>query len=216
MSRAQRAWFYAAYAITSGAYSYLLLLAIALFVYHVLRNYIPEWAFVPALLLVFLMFRSRLRKAAAFIKLVCLDKAETIRAWLRPTRMTTAAVFVAAILFVPFLHRVVEGRSYLEPVRRAVVRAEVPGEVTQVFVEEGQDVQPGVPIAGLRNLTLESTSGEALADLNVAGAKATQSQLQYGLFATAEQELHSSTERNQSLAMSWDTCVSSAPFPEWW
>jgi putative peptide zinc metalloprotease protein len=195
----KRAWLYAAYAITSGAYSYLLLLAIALFAYHVLRNYIPEWAFVPALFLVFLMFRSRLHKVAAFIKLVWLEKAEIIRAWLRSTRMITVGVFMAAILFVPFLHRVVEGRSYLEPVRRAVVRAEVPGEILQVSVEEGQEVRPGMSIASLRNLTLESTSGEALADLSVAGANATQAQLQYGLFAAAEQERQGSAERSRSL-----------------
>ena len=195
----KRAWFYAAYAITSGAYSYLLLLAIALFLYHVLRNYIGGWAFVPALLLVFFMFRSRLRKAAAFIELVCLDKADTTRAWLRPTRMITIGVVLAAILFVPFLHRVVEGRSYLVPARRAVVRAAVPGEVTQVFVEEGQNVHSGAPIASLRNLTLESTSGEALANLSVAGANATQAQLEYGSFAAAEQERQSSAARNQSL-----------------
>lgn len=194
-----RAWFYAAYAIASGAYSYLLLLAIALFVYHVLRNYIPEWAFVPALFLVFLMFRSRLRKAAAFIKRICLDKAENIRAWVRPARTITVGIIVAALLFVPFLHRVVESRSYLEPVLRAVVRAEVPGEVAQVFVEEGQDVQPGAPIANMRNLTLESASGEALANLSTANANAIQSQLQYGSFAAAEMERKRSTERNRSL-----------------
>ena len=77
---ARRAWFYMAYAITSGAYSYLLLLAIALFGYHVLRNYIQEWAFLPTLFFVFLIFRSRLYKAAAFIKLVFLHKTEVIRA----------------------------------------------------------------------------------------------------------------------------------------
>jgi putative peptide zinc metalloprotease protein len=158
----KRAWFYAAYAITSGAYSYLLLLAVALFAYHVLRNYIPEWAFVPAAFLVFLMFRSRLHKVAEFIKQVCLDKTEIIRAWFFSKRVITVGVVAAVILFVPFLRRVVEGRSYLEPVRRAVVRAEVPGEVLRVFVEEGQEVQPGAPIASLRNLTLESTASEAL------------------------------------------------------
>jgi putative peptide zinc metalloprotease protein len=195
----KRAWFYAAYAITSGAYSYLLLLAVALFAYHVLRNYIPEWAFVPAAFLVFLMFRSRLHKVAEFIKQVCLDKTEIIRAWFFSKRVITVGVVAAVILFVPFLRRVVEGRSYLEPVRRAVVRAEVPGEVLRVFVEEGQEVQPGAPIASLRNLTLESTASEALADLTVADANATQAQLQYGPFAAAEHERQSSAERSRSL-----------------
>ena len=104
----KRAWLYAAYAITSGAYSYLLLLAVVLFVYHVLRNYIPEWAFVPALFLVFLMFRSRLYKMAWLIKLVYLDKAEMIRSWFLSKRMIVTGVASAAILFVPFVHRVVE------------------------------------------------------------------------------------------------------------
>jgi putative peptide zinc metalloprotease protein len=195
----KRACFYATYALASGAYSYLLFVVVALFVYHVLRNYIPEWAFVPAWFLVFLMFRSRLHRLAAFVKTVYLDKAEIIHARLRSTRTMMTAGVAAVILFVPFLHRVVDGRSYLEPVRRATVRAEVSGEVVQVFVDEGQVVQPGMPIASLRNLTLESTAGEAVADLAVAGANATLAQLQYGPFGAAEHERQSSAERNRSL-----------------
>ena len=195
----KRAWFYAAYALASGAYSYLLFVLIALFVYHVLRNYIPEWAFVPTWFLAFLMFRSRLYKLAAFFKTVYLDRAGIIHAWRRSTGIMMMAGVAAVILFVPFLHRVVDGRSSREPLRRATIRAEVPGEVLQVFVEEGQDVQPGMPIARLRNLTLESTAGEALADLTKAEANATQAQLQYGSFGAAEHERQSSAERRRSL-----------------
>ena len=80
-----------------------------------------------------------------------------------------------------------------------MIRAEVPGEVLQVFVTEGEEVHVGAPIASLQNLTLESTVGAALADLNLAGANATQAQLEYGAFAAAEHQRQSSAERSRSL-----------------
>ena len=195
----KRAWLYAAYAITSGAYSYLLLLAVVLFVTFTSSNYIPEWAFVPALFLVFLMFRSRLYKMAWLIKLVYLDKAEMIRSWFLSKRMIVTGVASAAILFVPFVHRVVEGRSYLEPVRRAVVRAEVTGRGLASFCRRRAGRPAGRADRQLAESALESNASEALANLSVAGANATQAQLQYGPFAAAEHERQSSAERSRSL-----------------
>lgn len=196
----KRAVFFITYALLSGIYSYLLLLAIALFIYHVLLNYIPTWAFIPAWFLMFLMFRSRLRKLAAFSRLVYLDKKDLVRSLLSPARTTALTVIGASILFIPFLHRSIEGRSYLEPVNRAVVRAEVPGEILRVFVEEGHVVSKGAPIANLRNLTLDSQADEALADLGLAEAHTTQAQLQHEGFAQAEHKRQSDAERSLSLA----------------
>ena len=42
---------YIVYSLLSGVYSYLLMAIVVIFVYHILRSYTPEWAWLPALLL---------------------------------------------------------------------------------------------------------------------------------------------------------------------
>ena len=74
--------FYVLYALLSGLYSYALLYVIVRFSYNVLRNYTPEWAFVPAAFLAWLIFRSRIRALGRFMKTLYLDKKENLRAWL--------------------------------------------------------------------------------------------------------------------------------------
>jgi putative peptide zinc metalloprotease protein len=57
----RRRWLYVPYAILSGIYSYGLLFFVIRFARNVFRGYSPEWAFVPALLLAYFIFRSRIR-----------------------------------------------------------------------------------------------------------------------------------------------------------
>src|SRR5207302_7808794 len=45
----RRQKYYVFYALLSGLYSYALLLFAVVFLYHILRNYSPDWAFVPAI-----------------------------------------------------------------------------------------------------------------------------------------------------------------------
>jgi len=207
----KRGAFFVTYALMSGIYSCLLLAAIALYVYHVLLNYIPVWGFIPTWLLVVLMFRSRVRKVLSFMKMVYRNKKHHVRTLLSPVRTTALAVMFASILFVPFLHRSIEGRSRLEPVSRAVMRAEIPGEILNVFVEEGQVVSRGTAIASLGNPSLASHAHEALADLSLAEARTTQAQLQYGGLAQAERERQSVEARSQSLEHQLERLQLSSP-----
>jgi putative peptide zinc metalloprotease protein len=196
----RRAWLYVVYALLSGAYSYLLLLAVARFAYNVMRNYSPEWAFIPALYLLYLMFRARLRNLVTFMKTVYLDKKERTGAWLTAPRLALLGVVAAVVLFTPVWRQTVEGRFALEPMQRAVVRAEVPGQVAEILVDEGTQVNAGAPLLRLRNLTLESEAARALADSQVAAASATQAQLRYKDFGPAQREQERTTRQSQVLA----------------
>lgn len=195
----RRAVLFVIFALASGLYSYILLVAIALFLYHVLQTYMPVWAFVPGLLLGFFIFRTRLRKLFAFMKMVYLDKKALIQSSFPPARTAAVGIIGVCLLFVPFLHRTIEGRSYLEPVRRAVVRAEVPGEILHIFVEEGQSVAKGASIASLGSLALDSRADEARADLALAEARTTQAQLRYEELARTQHEQRSMVEDNRSV-----------------
>lgn len=75
----------------------------------------------------------------------------------------------------------------LEPVQRAVLRAEVPGRVTDVLADEGQLVPAGASIVRLRDLGLESEAAEATSEYHMAAARARDAELRYTDYAAAEQ-----------------------------
>ena len=58
---------------------------VVVFVYHVLRAYTPEWAWLPALLLALRLFKSRIVMLERFMKTVYLDKKERVIAWFTPS-----------------------------------------------------------------------------------------------------------------------------------
>lgn len=195
----RRTSLYATYALLSGAYSYLLLLLVVQFAYNVMRGFNPQWAFVPALLLFFVLFKSRLRNLVNFMKTMYLDKKERIRAWLTGPRLAVLVATAAGLLFAPIWRGSVEGRFALEPEQRAVVRAEVPGEVSEVFADEGSPVDLGAPLVHLRNLELRTHAAKARAEAEVAAANATRAQLKYSSFGPAEQEKQQLAQQSRAL-----------------
>src|SRR5215470_19431496 len=163
--------FFAVYALLSGAYSYLVLTVIARFAGNVSRNFSPEWAFIPEYGVALLVFKSRIRLLVNFMKLVYLDKKDRVREWFASRPLLVAAVILVFSL-LPLWHQSTAGRFTLEPARRSLIRAAVPGVVTKVFVEEGSVLEAGQPIAQLRNLPLESLAARARSRLVMASDRA--------------------------------------------
>ena len=190
----KRRVFYIIYALLSGVYSYALIAFVVVFAYHVLRAYSPDWAWAPSLLIALLLFKSRIRMLGRFMKLVYLDKKERVRGWFTPVRVIAAGILVIALLFAPVWPDFVQGRFVLEPGRRAMIRAEVPGMVEQTSAAEGQSVKAGDPLVRLRNLQLQSAAAKAHADLQAATARSTEASIRYAGLGTAERE------RQQALA----------------
>jgi multidrug resistance efflux pump len=104
------------------------------------------------------------------------------------------------VLFVPIWPDFVQGRFVLEPVRRAVVRAQVSGTVAQVRVTEGQTLQQGALLVKLENLQLESEAAKADADLRVASARSTEASLHYAGFGIAERERQQAEAQSRRLS----------------
>jgi putative peptide zinc metalloprotease protein len=180
--------FYLIYAVLSAIYGYLLLSFLMGFTYNVLRSYSPAWAFVPAALIGYWVFRERIHSVGRFSNLFYLDKKERVRSWLKPFRMAGLGASILLLLFLPIWPDFQEGAFVLEPARQSVVHAAVRGTVTQVLVDEGQRVVAGQALANLRNLDLESNLARVHADLQVASARRMQSQMNYKDFGTAKQE----------------------------
>ncbi|HKW24405.1 MAG TPA: efflux RND transporter periplasmic adaptor subunit [Terriglobales bacterium] len=188
------------YALASGAYSYLLLVAVTGFCYNVLYKFSPEWAFLPALGIVFLLFKSRLVILEKFMRTVYLDKKERLRALLRKPQVVAVAVVAALVFFVPLWPTFVQGRFELQARKRAVVRTEVGGSVARVLVSEGQQVASGAPLLQLRNLALESEAAQTRSALSLAESRVQQAQFSYTGFGPAEQQRRQLQERDRLLS----------------
>ena len=192
-------WFFVPYAILSGLYSYLLLYAVARFVGNVFRHFSPEWAFLPTMLVAFLIFKSRILKLGKTMQTVYVAKREAWRGSLSPARLVAIGALLAAVLCVPFLRDTVEARFIFEPVDRAVVRAEVPGTVVDVFVHEGQSVDRDSLLLQLRNPDLESQRARVEADLELSRFHNNEAQLHYSGVGT-EQDLERDRQKSALLA----------------
>ena len=131
--------------------------------------------------------------------MIYLDKKERLKAWLTPGRLALLGTGILALLLVPVWPESIQGRFIIEPGRRAVIRADVPGRVSEVLAREGEVVSAGSPLVRMRNLNLESAVDRGHADLSLATARATQAQLNYAAFGTAEQERRHLAERSRTL-----------------
>lgn len=182
------------YAVLSGLYSYLLLFAVVRFARNVFSNYSREWAFVPALLLAYFIFRSRIRIFARFVNTVYLDKKDRFRAWFTVPRTIAFLVLLAVILFAPVWRKTVHAKFVMEPIRRETVRAAVPGNVVAVYVREGDKVTPGQPLLRLHNYQLESELNDAQTKYALAEGKQIIAQLN-------SDDLGSSVEESKQYAI---------------
>jgi putative peptide zinc metalloprotease protein len=164
------------YALASGAYSYLLLLFFVRFSYNVFFHWFAELALLPACVLAFIIFRSRLRGLKNFTLTFFQAKAGAFR--LTPLRALLATVLLAS-LFVPIVRDRENGYFVIEPKETHAVHAGVPGKVLAVYVKEGDGVRPGQVMARLQSLTEASASEEAAAQMASSQANVFAAELQH-------------------------------------
>ena len=179
---------YAVFAILSGAYSYSVLYVVARFAGNMVRNFSPEWGFIPEIAVALLIFRPRIRSLVNLMKFFYLDKKDRIVAWFTPRHSLAVASALVIFFALPLWHESASGRFLLEPAHLAIVRARVPGVVTQLDAEEGQRVAPGETLATLRNLPLQSDFEEAKTNLLLATDRAKAASLHYSDFGAALKE----------------------------
>ena len=116
---------FAAYAVTSGLYSYTVLFILARFVGNIFRNFNPEWSFVAEFATGALIFRSRIRSAVNFMKFIYLDKKNRAQNWLTSHRLRWSVAGIIGLLFLPLWRESISGRFVLEATDRAVIRAQL-------------------------------------------------------------------------------------------
>jgi putative peptide zinc metalloprotease protein len=189
---------FAVYALLSGAYSYTVLYVVARFAGNVVRNFSPEWGFIPEIAVALLIFRSRIRKLVEFMKFVYLDKKDHIRSWFTHRRSLMAGSIALILVLLPLWHESAWGRFVLEAGRRVVIRAVVPGTITEIYANEGLRVTPGVALVRLRNLPLQSRIDESRTAYEVAASNANTALLHHANLGLALRERDRSAEQNRN------------------
>jgi multidrug efflux pump subunit AcrA (membrane-fusion protein) len=178
----------------------MVLYVVARFTGNFVRNFSPEWGFIPEIGVALIIFRSRIRLLVNFMKFLYLDKKDRILAWFTPKHTAMAAGTLALLLAIPFWKESVTGKFVLEPVNQALVRAHVPGRVESIFVGEGDAVAKGAPLADLSNMALRSGLDDAKAKLVLASAQVKGAALSYQGYGNALMEEERSAKHYGQLS----------------
>ncbi len=157
------------YALASGAYSYLLLALFVRLSYNIFSHWLAELALLPAALVAFAIFRSRLRALTNFTLDSYRTKASDGAFRLTPLRAMLAIVLLA-LLFVPVVRDRENAWFVIEPSETHEVHAGVPGKILAVYVKEGEAVRRGQVMARLQSLNEASDKEEA--EVQVAASQA--------------------------------------------
>ena len=199
------------YALVSGVYSYMVLYFVARFVGNIVRNFNPEWGFVPEIAVALVIFRSRIRLLVNFMKLLYLDKKDRVLAWFTPARSLGFAAAVLLLMCVPVRRESAAGRFLLEPAHQAVIRVRVPGIVTGLHAREGEDVSAGSVLATLRNVPLQSDFEYAKSSFTLASDRAAAASLHYADVGTALKERERSSAELQQISQRDSALTVSSP-----
>jgi len=142
------------YALVSGAYSYLLLFIVVRFSYNIASHWLAEFAVIPAGVLAFVLFRSRLRSLRDLAARTWKNNVAE-RRW-RPLHIAAAAA-ILALFFLPLWRDREDAVFLVEPSHSVTLHAAFTGRVTAIFAKEGDQVAAGQPL-----LTMTSASAASM------------------------------------------------------
>jgi putative peptide zinc metalloprotease protein len=207
----RRVALFASYAFVSGLYSYVLLLSFVRLVFNILTHFMAEWALLPAVLLAFVIFRSRIRVFGAFIVRVYETQKERTLRHLTPVRLATLAA-VVLLLALPIWRDRVSAYYLIDPSEVRILRAAVPGTVRQVYVSEGESVHQGQTLAVLASLSHETHSTEAQADLQFAQDRVADSEVNHRGLGSAVTARGEAMRMNAAASNESKSLIVNAPF----
>jgi putative peptide zinc metalloprotease protein len=185
------------YALASGAYSYLLLFTFIHFTYNVASHWLAEFALIPAGVLAFIMFKSRLRSLRELASKVWSSGLGSGFRW-RPLHGVAIAM-VLALLFVPFWRDREDAWFVIQPSHSATLHASIDGTVDSVFVQEGQAVRTGQPLLVIASMDAASMRSSAAAETGSAHFDAFDAEMRGQSVGTAAAE-EGAASRSAGLA----------------
>ena len=167
-------------------YSYLLLLVVVRFSYNVAANWMAEFALIPAGILAFVIFRSRLTALRRLVAQIWEKSFVRGRRW-RPVHIV-AAVVILVLVFVPLWRDREDALFVVEPLHSITLHAAVPGRVDAVLVREGEQVRSSQPLLRMESPTAASMGSAATAQTGNARFQAFTAEMDGRSIATAAAE----------------------------
>jgi len=162
----RRAPLFIAYAVASGAYSYLMLFVVVRFSYNVTSKLMAEFALIPAGALAIAIFRSRLKSLWGVVKRFWAAHLSG-GFWLRPRTLVIGGV-VLVLLFVPMLRDRESAYFVVEAADPVTLHSTVNGRVDAVYVREGQEVRRGEPLLRMSSMDVAAMGSSARATMGEA------------------------------------------------
>jgi putative peptide zinc metalloprotease protein len=147
---------YLLFGITAIVYSTSLLILVLLFVKNVFVTKFGGWGYVLTAAAVYFLVGKKFKNALPQMRAWWREKKEEYMAWKMSRTQQAGALGLALLFLIPPIPVKVASDFVLEPGRDAHVRVEVPGAVRQVFVKQGDVVNPGQVLAILENPDIES------------------------------------------------------------
>jgi putative peptide zinc metalloprotease protein len=156
-TRRQRRIFFL-FGVSAIVYSTSLLILVLLFVKNILVTRLGDWGYLATLGVVYFFARKGLREAIPIVRGWLRQKKEDYMAWKVTRLQQVGAAGLALLLLVPPMATRVSTGLILEPGKSAPIRAQVAGQVEQVYVRTGDTVRAGQVLATLRNPELQAES----------------------------------------------------------
>jgi putative peptide zinc metalloprotease protein len=156
-TRRQRRIFFL-FGVSAIVYSTSLLILVLLFVKNILVTRLGDWGYLATLGVVYFFARKGLREAIPIVRGWLRQKKEDYMAWKVTRLQQVGAAGLALLLLVPPMATRVSTGLILEPGKSAPIRAQVAGQVEQVYVRTGDTVRAGQVLATLRNPDLQAES----------------------------------------------------------
>jgi putative peptide zinc metalloprotease protein len=172
----RRAPLFILYAIASGIYSYTLLFFVIRVSFNIAYHWLADLAIIPAGVLFFLIFQSRLRSLRNVALRFWHEKLGATRL-LRPVPLLSAGI-VMALLLLPLWRDRENAYFVIEPMRSEVLHAAISGKVNNVLVHEGEQVRAGQALLTMNSPLAASMANSAGAQSRSASFQAFNAELQ--------------------------------------
>jgi putative peptide zinc metalloprotease protein len=193
----RRVSLFVVYAVTSGAYSYMMLFFVVRFSYNVGSKLLAEFALIPAGAMAIAIFRGRLKSMAGVTR-------EFWRThfgrgfWSHPGTLATTFLLLL-VLFVPVLRDRENAYFVVEPANPVTVHSAVSGRVESVYVSEGEEVRAGQTLLRMSSMDVGGMALSARAMMGSERYHAIEAQLA-GRSVGASAAIEEAARRSGALA----------------
>ena len=159
------------YGTIATAFSLWLLTVIALSVGNHLVTKYQGWGFIAFVALLAIAFRNSIKKAVHIISTAFQTASLTNMKWKKFGKLIVLCILALSILCIVNIDLRISGPFVILPVQNDDIRTEVSGIVQDVFVDEGDTVKAGQPIARLSDRDFQSELRQTRAAIDEKQAK---------------------------------------------